>query len=783
MELTKGDLLINLSGKLQQFTIPDLMCFNVCDWQSQKSNIVTEILEKDLKKIIVRSSAFGEDSVHSSQAGLYDSILNVNPDSKQITKAVENVIKSYSLKGNLSSKNKVIVQRQIEDVSASGVIFSHELNTGSPYYVINYDDKSGSTESVTSGNGEHSNRTLYIHRDYPVHNLKSDRFKVLIYAVKELESIMSCDELDIEFAIDKDYKPYLFQVRRMTTALKWDKNALLQINKHLKHIKHQVKPYLEPDLNIYGNFSILAQMPDWNPVEMLGRSPKRLDLSLYQVLITNSSWRIARSKMGYFHPDGKELMITLAGQPFIDTRLSFNSFLPLEMSADTSSKLVNSWLVKLKENPQLHDKIEFDVALTCYSFDILSKIDQHNFTFSKVEIDEIVTQYRKLTIDLIQGKKDSSIAKAIADIDHLDYLFDKEFSDLKVLHIGDLERIINYTIQYGIIPFAILARHGFIAKTLFESLGIDKEIIETFYNSVSTVASEFHEDSVKLASSAISKEVYMKKYGHLRPGTYDITSLRYDQMDIDAFKSKTDAIPISFTSSEQSIDKYFDYLESVLLEHEFKAISAHQFTNYISDAIKGREYGKFVFTKMLSMILEIVAQYGNSIGLSRSDISNLDISEIIRQAGKKTDINAIKKKITERKTINEVSNSIRLPQVLFELSGIDVIPFQIAQPNFITTKSVEADLFYLESINNIEAIINKIVLIQNADPGFDFIFNYPIKGLITKYGGSNSHMAIRCAEFGLPAAIGCGEQIFQNLTDHTSKVKLNCLTNQIIKIY
>ena len=28
-------------------------------------------------------------------------------------------------------------------------------------------------------------------------------------------------------------------------------------------------------------------------------------------------------------------------------------------------------------------------------------------------------------------------------------------------------------------------------------------------------------------------------------------------------------------------------------------------------------------------------------------------------------------------------------------------------------------------------------MIENADPGYDYIFNYSIKGLITKYGGSN----------------------------------------------
>ena len=51
---------------------------------------------------------------------------------------------------------------------------------------------------------------------------------------------------------------------------------------------------------------------------------------------------------------------------------------------------------------------------------------------------------------------------------------------------------------------------------------------------------------------------------------------------------------------------------------------------------------------------------------------------------------------------------------------------------------------------------NKIILLENADPGFDFIFAHEIKGLITKYGGSNSHMAIRCLELSVPAIIGKG---------------------------
>ena len=49
---------------------------------------------------------------------------------------------------------------------------------------------------------------------------------------------------------------------------------------------------------------------------------------------------------------------------------------------------------------------------------------------------------------------------------------------------------------------------------------------------------------------------------------------------------------------------------------------------------------------------------------------------------------------------------------------------------------------------------------------------------MTEYGGANSHMAIRCAEFGLPAAIGCGERQFNALRE-ASVIELNCAAHTI----
>ena len=73
---------------------------------------------------------------------------------------------------------------------------------------------------------------------------------------------------------------------------------------------------------------------------------------------------------------------------------------------------------------------------------------------------------------------------------------------------------------------------------------------------------------------------------------------------------------------------------------------------------------------------------------------------------------------------------------------------------------------------------NKIVCIMSADPGYDYIFSKKIKGLITMYGGINSHMAIRCSELGVPAAIGVGERMFNEIKE-SKVIRLNTISKKI----
>ena len=102
------------------------------------------------------------------------------------------------------------------------------------------------------------------------------------------------------------------------------------------------------------------------------------------------------------------------------------------------------------------------------------------------------------------------------------------------------------------------------------------------------------------------------------------------------------------------------------------------------------------------------------------------------------------------------------------------------RPNYITTKSATGEIVLLSS-NPSESIDGKIVVIEKADPGYDWIFSQRLAGLITKYGGVASHMAIRCAEFSIPAALGCGNELYAYVAK-SKKIILDCKNEQIQRV-
>ena len=776
---TKGNTLKNLENKIQLFSTPVSIIFCVSEWINKKQDIINIIKKKfKKKKIIFRSSTTFEDTDKMSGAGAFDSVLNINSNNvKQITKSIEKVIKSYKKKIKKISNQQILVQEMIQNIKMSGVIFTGDNLGYENYYTINYDDVTGRTDTVTSGNTAYSNKTLYIYKNKQKF-LRSPRFKELIRATKEIEKYF-ISHLDIEFCMTKTNQLYLFQVRPIVlnenSLKKFTKNDL---NKKLEfeydRIKKSFKKKNKSELS--GKTTMFSQMSDWNPAEMIGQFPSKLSYSLYSKLITDRCWLSARKIMGYKFFKDSSLMKSFAGRPYIDIRKSLNSLLPKNLKKSISQELIDKSISKLMYHPSFHDKIEFELFPTCFSFQIKKKL--RNLGYKKKHHD-IENKLLQIFLVNLKDKNHGSIKYNLNKIEILNKIQKNNIHNKK-FNVLSIKRIIKELKEYGIIPFSILARHGFVAKDLLISL---KEIkilsetdVENFMRSFSTVTTDFLNDQVLLKNKQLSYKGFLNKYGHLRAGTYDIKSNNYSKMNKKIIVNDEVNSFIKHAKFDLSLKKKMK-IQKLLTKQKIN-LNVNQLFEYLESSIKSREYAKFIFTKSINIILEKILTFAQKKKIKAKEIENLTIDQLMyfSKSTKGIIMNTIDKNIKE----SELNKIIKLPEIIVEKENAYVGASVVSIPNFVTEQNITSKILFLENKikNNLD---NKIILLENADPGFDFIFNFKICGLITKYGGANSHMTIRCNELNIPAAIGCGDVIFEKIK-LADKINLNC-ENFFIKIY
>ena len=88
----------------------------------------------------------------------------------------------------------------------------------------------------------------------------------------------------------------------------------------------------------------------------------------------------------------------------------------------------------------------------------------------------------------------------------------------------------------GTKTFSCMARYGFIAESFLRSIKEEmiwsEERVEQFRSSIETVLTSFLKELNSSSKDNNLKKNFIEKYGHLRPGTYDILAPRYDnQLD------------------------------------------------------------------------------------------------------------------------------------------------------------------------------------------------------------------------------------------------------------
>ena len=514
-------------------------------------------------------------------------------------------------------------------------------------------------------------------------------------------------------------------------------------------------------------------MPDWNPAEMIGTKPKPLSLSLYKELITDHVWALNRKNLGFRDMTSNHLMTSFFGTPFVDVRVDFNSWIPNLLANNLANKLTNYYLEQFKKNTTAHDKVEFEILFTCYTPSSEKKLLKlKKFGFSN---DELLKISKSLKFINKQALKQFPIY--LKNINTLK-LKQEKLVKSKMYEIDKINWLIEDCKRYGTYSFAGLARCGFIAIELLNSF-VDMKIIDEvqksiFLKNINTITTEMLIDKNKL-----SKNNFIKKFGHLRPDTYEITSKNYE-----------DGYELYFKNNKK-IDKKIDKKKFIFNKLQIKKINKFLFKNdlninfsdfifFIKESIKNREYAKYIFTKSIDLVFRELKKIARRTKININEISYIDIKYILNlyyNLDNQNISDKIKQISNENKKIYKFNLKIMLPEILSSYQDIYSYSENINKVNFVGNKTVILNtVFYKKEIKT--KLKNKIICIESADPGYDFIFNENIGGLITKFGGANSHMAIRCAELGLPAAIGVGNLLFKNITD-AKIISLNPSSNKI----
>lgn len=749
------EYLYQKSGRLKALVLKPCY-FTVGKWQNNRKDVLNDIEStmSGVLRVIVRSSAKNEDSAQASMAGRYESLICENcREAVELT--VEKVIRSYE---NPKPDDQVLVQQAIEDVQCSGVVFSIDPNTGGAYYVINYDDSTGSASSVTSGTGRETKLFYWFsgQKEYPV----DKRMSLICRAVTNMKKLLGREALDVEFLFTKG-QLYILQARPL--VLKTRKKDPVKQCDVLGRIAGKIysgnckRPFL------YGSRTIYGVMPDWNPAEMIGIHPGNLAASLYREIITDEVWAYQRDNYGYKKLRSFPLMVDFCGFPYIDVRVSFNSFIPADLDEAIAEKLVNYYLDRLEETPQKHDKVEFDIVFSCYTFDLPERIQiLGKYGFSRSETDTITESLLHLTKGIADYKKG---------------LWRKDAEKLKILEsrrktiqdsgLNRVDRafwLLEDCKRYGTLPFAGLARAGFIAVQLLKSMVhkgmITPEEHEAFMNDLQTVGYQ-----IKMDYASIGREDFIRKYGFLRPGTYDICARRYDEApDIyftwdrrdEQIQRKRDSFRLSLSQMER--------IQNTLVRHGMGQDVLGLFS-FIKGAIEGREWAKFIFTHNVSELLRLTGEWGGTYGFTREELSYADI-RIIKEAYSKAadERMLISQSVMEGKKKYEEGGGIVLPPLITNENEVYSFHVPGSQPTYITSKRIVGEL-YKDISQKGNHPDGRIFLLESADPGYDWIFSHQIAGFITKYGGANSHMAIRAGELSIPAVIGAGSRIYDMLCD------------------
>lgn len=732
-----------LAPRLQKATVPEFLTLPCKQFHKQLDDFVLQAMQLGGSGYAVRSDAWLEDQAKGSHAGHFLTLLDVSAN--LLKSSIQQV--AQSLPGH--PLDQVMVQCMVSTVALAGVASTHRISDGAPWYCIEI--AAGDSAAVTAGRAQ--GRMYGVARTQAPICLRNGELEqqvaLPLALLLELETIWPGCAFEVEFVLTpspEQWHIHLLQCRPIAAQACWP----LPSTDITTYSLPSLAALQQPDLcaQVQGSSTMYTLMSDWNPAELIGSHPRPLALSLFQVLIARGTWWQARERLGYAPAPKLDIALLhpLAGRPWVDLRRSANSLIPAGVPGMIVARLVDLWLARLRSQPHLHDKVEFKLFRTVRDFLPLSQVQaQYSEGLDHCEVAVWEDHLGKLGRGLLNNTADNPLALHVAQIK----------AALRTPLQGRPWPTLLQCSRNTALAFAVLARIAFVAQSLLRS-AVDRGALDDQRATALKIAAR---STPITGIDEISTHSWSMLHGGMRAGSFDITQPTWAEQ-LHLLRVSETVAPTQFVL----LDVEARGLMQLLGESGY-LLSPTEWVQFVQQATRWREWGKFALNRQLSVLLDGIALELGASGIEREQASWLTLEHI--QAGLALPLSAREQywleEVRAAKALHEREAQVLVSPLLCSESDRYHADSLGLMPNFIGHQVAEGKVMMLDDrIPRVTECLNQaIVVLSQADPGYDWLFQYPIRGLITAWGGANSHMGIRCAEFGLSAAIGCGEAVLR----------------------
>ena len=429
----------------------------------------------------------------------------------------------------------------------------------------------------------------------------------------------------------------------------------------------------------------------------------------------------------------------------MDVRASLNSLIPSGIAGTVAAPVIETSIDKLRRHPELHDRIETELQPTCIGF-----ANEWSRQLSNVGLGAPAQRVWRDALIAIEPIWQRFSASSNSDERATSSLRDIEASCYACHTASDLKSILSRIRQTFALPFAMHARLAFVARFQLSSLV-----------TAGALSPERHNYLLSCVSAITSAAgVNAHGVGALRPATFDIC---VEPVQIEAIVANA-ARAGPLVKPTFRLTKGEQRAVTLLLKPWHLQSNAEM---WIADAlgrIERRELWKYGLSQAVSSWLSATTRWGQGRGLRAHELSYLTIKNLANG----NDLGRLRRHSLDAKKRYDIEGTIKMPLLISDRRDFRASIDPALRPTFQTHGQgrVSAPLCMVGRHTEARVIAaGAAVLIQAADPGYDWIFQYPLAVLVTCYGGPHSHMAVRCAELNVPCVLGCGETVYGALCE------------------